>query len=78
MNQRGSLVVRVFAQCLGDPGSIPETKDFKWVVEAPFSNARYIKGSSTGKNLRCDITMRQHYKLVIIPSVKSRHRPDMT
>ena len=28
--------------------------------------------------LRCDISVRQHYKVVIIPSVKSRHRPDMT
>ena len=27
--------------------------------------------------LRRDISVRQHYKVVIIPSVTSRHRPDM-
>ena len=26
----------------------------------------------------CDISVRQHYKVVIIPSVTSRHHPDMT
>ena len=27
---------------------------------------------------QCDISVRQHYKVVIIPSVTSRHHPDMT
>ena len=56
------------------------------------NNARHKKGSSklircqnnvTGWNiirlcLWCDISVRQHYKAVIIPSVTSRHRPNMT
>ena len=64
------------------------------VVEAPLSNARYIKARSTQKLVdplleQCDragyhttvravcISVRQHYKVVIIPSVTSMHRPDM-
>ena len=45
-----SLVVSAFAPCLGGPGSIPDRvkpKISKLLVEAPLSNARHIKGSST-------------------------------
>ena len=72
-----------------------QTNDFKLVVQAPLSNARLIKGSSTQKLVDplpescdraeyhttvpgCDISVRQHYKVVIIPFVTSRHRLDMT
>ena len=38
-----------FAPCLEGPGfnSRPsQTKEFKWVAEAPLSNSQHIKGSS--------------------------------
>ena len=77
--------------CTGSQPS--QTKDFKLVVETPLSNTGHINGSSTPKLvdqnnvtgwdiiwlcLQCDISVREHYKVIIIPSVTSRQCPDMT
>ena len=83
-----------FALCLGRPGfdsRQSQTKDLKFVVEAPLSNTQHKKGKKIGLTccqnnvtgwdiiqLWCDISVRQHYKMVIIPSVKSKHHLDMT
>ena len=64
-----------------------QTKHFKLVDEAPLSECSPYKGQFNA-NIAwlirwqmfewCDISVRKELKVVVIPSVTSRHRPDMS